>query len=244
MKRILIFLCLSGLLFAGKFEDNLKESVKNKFGLDITIVSSDSLKSIKGLRFAFIKTSDGNTMLWCASEDGKSFIAECNPVSFAKDSDEKLFMKRANEVRVMDEAPINQAIDDLLSSIPEEAGLLLKSKTKTDKLLTIVTDPDCPFCRNELANLREHLKTINVRLIFASVHDEKAFIKSALILKEAKGLQDNEKIISIVEKYYKDIELNEKQLQTNTDVVHAATKTIFDSRLIRGVPKLHYGKLR
>jgi thiol:disulfide interchange protein DsbC len=128
--------------------------------------------------------------------------------------------------------------------VPKEAGLLLKSQIKTDALLTIVTDPDCPYCRAELSNLREHLKSTNVRMIFAPVHDEKAYVKSALILEETKKLNNNEKIISVIEKYYKDIELSEKQMQTKTDIVHDAAETIFGSGLIQGVPYLHNGKLK
>jgi thiol:disulfide interchange protein DsbC len=244
VKKFLTFICLGGLLFAGDFEDNLKESIKNNFGQDMEVISSDSLQSISGLRLAILKTVEGNAMPLYVSEDGRSFLAVSDFFYFHNSSDKDLLIGKIDEIKSINEAAKVKVFDQMFDSIPKEAGLILKSQTKTDELLTIVTDPDCPYCRAELANLRQHLNSTNVRLIFAPVHDEKAFIKSALILEETKKLKDNEKIIAVIEKYYKDIELDEKQLQTKTDVVHGAANTIFGSGLIRGVPYLHNGKMK
>ncbi|MDR2081015.1 MAG: thiol peroxidase [Campylobacteraceae bacterium] len=251
MKKFLTFVCLGGLLFAGGFEDNLKESIKNNFKQDVEVISSDKLKSVSGLRLAVLKTAEGNAMPLYVSEDGKSFLAVSDFFYFDSSSDKDLFVGKIDEIRAINQAATekNEAqkaklFDSLFEGIPSEAGLLLKSQNKTDELLTIVTDPDCPYCRMELTKLREHLKNTNVRMIFAPVHDETAFIKSALILEEAKKLKDNEKIIAVIEKYYQDVELDEKQLQTKTDVVHGAADAIFGSGLIRGVPYLHNGKLK
>jgi thiol:disulfide interchange protein DsbC len=244
MRKFLTCVCFSGLLFADSFEDNLKENMKNILGQEMQILSSNSLKSVNGLRLAVLKTADGSAILLYVSEDGKSFLAS-DFFHFDNNSDKELLIGKINEVNAINQAEKAKLFDSLFESIPSEAGLLFKSQDKTNKLLTIVTDPDCPYCRMELKKLREHLKSTNVRLIFAPVHnDEKVYIKSALILEETKKLKDNEKIIAVVEKYYQDIELNEKQLQTKTDVVHSAANAIFGSGLIRGVPYLHNGKLK
>ncbi|MDR1615329.1 MAG: hypothetical protein LBS26_07185 [Campylobacteraceae bacterium] len=245
MKKCLIcIVCLGGLLFADSFENNLKESIKNNFGQDMQILSSDSLKSINGIRLTVLKTNEGNALPLYVSEDGKSFLAVSDFFLFNDENDKNLLLSKIDEIKKINEAEKATTFDRLFDGIPKEAGLLLKSQTKTDALLTIVTDPDCPYCRAELSNLREHLKSTNVRMIFAPVHDETAFIKSALVLEETKKLNDNEKIISVVEKYYKDINLSEKQLQTKTDIVHNAADIIFGSGLIKGVPYLHNGKLK
>jgi thiol:disulfide interchange protein DsbC len=244
MKKFLTFVCLGGLLFAGEFENNLKENIKNNFKQDIEILSSSSLKSISGIRLVVLKTADGNAMPLYASEDGKSFLAVSDFFYFDNNGDRELLLGKMDEIKTINESANIKVIDKLLNDIPQEASILLKSKNKTDNLLTIVTDPDCPYCRGELTKIKERLKSANVRMIFAPVHDEKAFIKSALILEETKKLKDNEKIISVIEKYYKDIELDEKQTQTKTDIVHGAASTIFGSGLIRGVPYLHNGKLK
>ncbi|MDR0666550.1 MAG: hypothetical protein LBF71_03975 [Campylobacteraceae bacterium] len=244
MKKFLTFICLGGLLIAGDFEDNLKESIKNNFKQDIEVISSNSLKSISGIRLVLLKTIEGNTMPLYVSEDGKSFLAVSDFFYFDNNEDKELLLGKIDEIKAVNEAAKTKEFDKLFDNIPKEAGILLKSKNKTDSLLTIVTDPDCPYCRAELSRLREHLKSTNVRMIFAPVHDEKAFIKSALILEETKKMKDNEKIISVIEKYYQDIELDEKQMQTKTDVVHGAANAIFGSGLISGVPYLHSGKLK
>ncbi|MDR2635332.1 MAG: hypothetical protein LBC08_00730 [Campylobacteraceae bacterium] len=243
MKKLLILVCLGGLLFAGDFEDNLKKSIKANFGQDVEIISSDKLKSINGLHLTVIKIDSGAIPFY-VSEDGKSLLAISEPFLFAHESDKDLLTQRISDINKINSSAKNKLVDDIFDKVPKEAGILLKSKNKTDELLTIVTDPDCPYCRNELANLNEHLKTTNVRIIFSPVHDETAFIKSALILEETKKLKDNEKIISVMQKYYQDVTLDEKQQQTKTDIVHQAANTIFGSGLIRSVPYLHSGKLK
>jgi thiol:disulfide interchange protein DsbC len=234
---------MGGFLFAGEFEDNLQQTIKNSFNQEVQIISVDTFKSINGLRLAVLKSAEGAMPLY-VSADGKSFLAVTDFFYFSDEGDKELLLKRIDEIQTLNKESQAKAFDKLFDSVPQEAGLLLKSQNKTDKLLTIVTDPDCPYCRAEMANLKEHLKSTNVRLIFAPVHDEKAFIKSALILSETKKLKDNEKIIAVMEKYYQNIELDEKQLQTKTDVVHGAANTIFGSGLVRSVPYFHDGKLK
>ncbi|MDR0762078.1 MAG: hypothetical protein LBF13_03380 [Campylobacteraceae bacterium] len=245
MKKFLTFVCLGGLLFAGDFEDNFKETIKNNFKQDIEIISSDKLKGVKGLRIAVFKI-DSSAIPSFVSEDGKSFfvVSTQEPFLLADESDKELLSKRINDVNKINETAKNKIYNDIFDKVPKEAGILLKSQNKTDELLTIVTDPDCPYCRAELANLDNRLKSVNVKMIFAPVHNETAFIKSALILEETKNLKDNAKIISVVQKYYQDVNLSKEQQQTKTDIVHQAADTIFGSGLIRSVPFLHNGKLK
>jgi thiol:disulfide interchange protein DsbC len=248
-KFYLFLLCVAGFAasaFCGEFEDNLKQSVKESFNEELQIVSVDSFKGFAGVSFVVLKNKEGNVMPLYVSKDGKSFLAVSQYFHFADNSDKELFVKKMGEVEELNKQASAKKLDAVFDALPKESYVFLKSKTKSDDLLTIVTDPDCPYCRVELKNLQEHLKTKNVKLLIAPVHDEKAYIKGALILQETKKLkpEDHDKVIAIFEKYYQDIELDDKQSQTNTSVIHNNADKIFGSGFIRGVPYLHNGKIK
>jgi thiol:disulfide interchange protein DsbC len=233
-------------VFGGEFENNLNQTIQTTFQEEFKVLSVDKLKSIKGLSLVILKNKSENVMPLYVSEDGKSFLAVSQYFYFADSADNDLFLKKMEEIKDINKQAEGKQFDVLFDSIPQTSSVLLKSSAKTTDLITIVTDPDCPYCRAELANLREHLKSTNVRIIISPVHDEKAYIKGALILEESKKLKstDTEKIIAVFEKYYKDIELNDKQLKTDTSVIHGNAEKIFNSGLIKGVPYIHSGKLK
>jgi thiol:disulfide interchange protein DsbC len=233
-------------VFGGEFENNLNQTIQSAFQEELQVFSVDKLKSIKGLSLVILKNKSENAFPLYVSEDGKSFLVVSQYFYFAESADSDLFLKKMEEVKDINKQAEDKPFDVLFDSIPQTSSVLLKSSAKTTDLITIVTDPDCPYCRAELANLREHLKSANVRIIISPVHDEKAYIKGALILEESKKLKstDTDKLIAILEKYYKDIELNDKQLKTDTSVIHSNHEKIFDSKLIKGVPYTHHGKLK
>jgi thiol:disulfide interchange protein DsbC len=238
--------CFTANVFGGEFENNLNQTIQSAFKEELQVLSVDKLKSIKGLSLVILKNKSENALPLYVSEDGKSFLVVSQYFYFADSDDNDLFLKKMEEIQEINKQAADKQFDILFDSIPQSSSVLLKSSAKTDDLLTIVTDPDCPYCRAELANLREHLKSANVRLIISPTHNENAYIKGALILEESKKLKstDTEKIIAVFEKYYKDIELDDKQLKTDTSVIHGNAEKIFGSGLIRGVPYIHHGKLK
>jgi len=250
VRKFCLFLVLAGgfaaNVFGGEFENNLNQTIQSAFQEELQVLSVDKLKSIKGLSLVILKNKSENAFPLYVSEDGKSFLVVSQYFYFAESADSDLFLKKMEEVKDINKQAEDKQLDVLFDSIPQTSSVLLKSSAKTNDLITIVTDPDCPYCRAELANLREHLKSANVRIIISPVHDEKAYIKGALILEESKKLKstDTDKLIAVFEKYYKDIELNDKQLKTDTSVIHGNVEKIFSSKLIKGVPYVHSGKLK
>lgn len=247
MKKLLFCLVLMGsftAIFCDDIEKVLADNAKNIFNEDMKVVSVNKLKSIQGLNVVIFKNKQGQAAPVYASEDGKSFLAISNYYYFNDKEDTDLLSRVFEEVESINKQSAAKDADLLFDSLPKEAFILIKSKEKTDNLLTIVTDPDCPYCRNELKGIKNRLKNSNVRMVFAPVHDEKAYIKSALILKETKSLKpsDADKIIAVFEKYYQDIDVSNETVDTK--FVHDNANKIFESGLIRGVPYIHEGKLK
>ncbi|MDR0580046.1 MAG: hypothetical protein LBG21_05530 [Campylobacteraceae bacterium] len=247
MKKILFCLALIGGIgtaFCDDIEKILTNSAKNIFNEEMQAISVNKLKSIKGLNVVLFKNKQGQVFPIYASDDGKSFLAFSNYYYFDDKDDDELLSKVLKDIEDINKQSTTKQVEALFDSFPKEAFIFIESKKKTNNLLTIVTDPDCPYCRNELKDIKNRLKDANVRMILAPVHDEKAFIKSALILKETKNLKpkDADKIIAVFEKYYQDIDVSDKKI--DTQFVHDNADKIFKSGFIRGVPYMHEGKLK
>ncbi|MDR2341723.1 MAG: hypothetical protein LBD84_01605 [Campylobacteraceae bacterium] len=247
MKKLLFCLVFIGgvsTVFCDNIEKVLADNAKNLFNEEVQTISVDKLKSIKGLNVVLFKNKQGQVFPIYASDDGKSFLAFSNYYYFNDKEDDEILSKVLKNIEDINKQSTVKQAEELFDSFPKEAFVFIESEKKTDNLLTIVTDPDCPYCRNELKDIKNRLKNANVRMILAPVHDEKAFIKSALILKETKNLKskDADKIIAIFEKYYQDMDVSDKKIDTN--FVHDNANKIFKSGFIRGVPYIHEGKLK
>lgn len=245
MKKILIgvaFLAFGANIFAQSVNENIQNALKEASGFDTKVVSVSEFESIPGMSIAII-SSDGQAFPLFVSRDGKSIWAVSPFYKFSNQKDNDMMAKKLAEVEEQNKNLSGAKIDELFNKLPKEAFVNIDAKIKTNKLLTIVTEPDCPYCRNELNNLEKHLDNTNIRIVFASVHDQKAFVKAKLILDETKKLKssDREKILAIFKKYYKDIPLSDAQMKIDTTIVEQTTNDIFGSGLIRGVPYLHEG---
>ncbi|MFV0480548.1 MAG: hypothetical protein ACK5LP_01060 [Campylobacteraceae bacterium] len=248
MKKALL---LCSLLFcfslnAQTINKNLETTVGTLIGAPVKVLSVDEFKGIPGVFIAILQDEAGNAFPLYTSKDGKSVWEVGRFYNFSEKSDNDLMTSSIAKLEKIAKESSGKNIEALFDSLPKSSFVTINAKTKTDKLLTIVTDPDCPYCRNELKSLRDHLKTTNVRIVFASVHDQKAFVKAQKILDETKSLNpnDSEKIITIFEKYYKDIPLSDNDMKLDTTAIEFTTNTIFGSGLIRGVPYLHEGTVK
>lgn len=100
------------------------------------------------------------------------------------------------------------------------------------------SDPECPYCRAELANIEQTLKEVNLKLIMTPVHDTSALQKSFLIYKDvAKAKTDSDKV-KVLRKYF-----DQKYTVKEGSVSEADVKKMDDLRQkyfsagVRSVPK-------
>ena len=64
------------------------------------------------------------------------------------------------------------------------------------------SDPECPYCRAELAKIETTLKDSNVEIVLTPVHDISSLQKSSLIYKDAKAAKSDSDKVKILRKYY------------------------------------------
>ncbi|PKT79083.1 thiol peroxidase [Helicobacter winghamensis] len=232
-----------GLLFVlgfasfafGNFEKNFKQGIKELTGVDVEVQVKKQLKSFNGEYFVIGRTSGGDIFPVIVSQDGKHFIGLSSVMNFSKE-DSKMITEEINKAGEAKMKADAEGLKKLFSSFKESDFVVLKGERKNLPTKIVVTDPDCPYCRKHLEGIEAQLKEANLKLIFAPVHEEEAFIKAQLILNESAKVKDNVKKIAILRKYYKDIKLSDKEKKIDIKQVRFTTEKIFGSGLITGVP--------
>ncbi|MDD6055728.1 MAG: thiol peroxidase [Helicobacteraceae bacterium] len=236
MKKI-VFLCVCvfSLSFADNFQANFAKAIKDSSGVSVSVLVKKELESLGGLYFVIGKTQGGDIFPVIVSGDGKYFIGLSSVMHFSKKDSKVIKDSIAKASKDKEEADL-VALNKLFKTFSKDDFIFLEGASKNLPTKIIITDPDCPYCRDELKNAEKQLKEANLKLIFAPVHDKAAFIKAQLALNEGKKAKSTKEKLEILRKYYKDIELSQTQLRTDIKQVQNTTKVIFDSGLVRGVP--------
>lgn len=217
------------------FDVNFKKGIKELTNVDIEIQLKKPLQSFKGEYFVIGRTSNGEIFPMIVSQDGKHFIGLSNIMSFSQEDSEMISkeMQQASEAKMKADS---KALNRLFKSFKESDFITLTGQGKNLPTHIVVSDPDCPYCRQHLQSVESQLKEANLKFIFAPVHNENAFIKAQLILNASAKASDNEAKLALLRKYYSDTPLSPQEKKTDFRQVQSNTEKIFNSGLIRSVP--------
>ena len=230
-----------------EIEKTIKEATKQ----EMKIVEIKKLESFNKFLFVRLETLGGKQIPVYISSDGKSFIGFSQILYTPSEKDNTVISGVLQEITVankkLEAAEIEKSAEEnagkaqnLFNSFTEDRFvLLLSSDPAVTKTIIIVTDPDCPYCKQELNQIENRLRTANIKLIFAPVHDDRAFVKSELIMKETAEVNTIEEKIAIVRKYYIDMPLTQEQMQTDMTKTKDNAQKLFSSGIVKGVPFIH-----
>lgn len=222
------------LLFAGEFENKIESLLKKEIGMESEVVKSldidEGLKFViveakkTGMRLPIFATSNGNSILGYTKE----FFTSRQSVTKKIEQEIEALMEHNKKTR-------DKEIQKLIARIPQNA--IIKLDNKKDKTLVVISDPECPYCRNELRNIEKRLKEANVYMILAPVHGKSAFIKSELIYQKTAKVRSSDEKIEIIRKYFDPkVNLSSEELKIEPTITEKNANIIFNSGLIRGVP--------
>lgn len=222
-----------------EFKKNFIKLLK-EFPDGINIGNFAQLKNA-GTLLLTVTTADGTNIPAFVAQDGKMinglgalFVADDETSLEIKDYIVEV-TKNNKRINAEDEAA-NAKLEKVVGAIPDE--YVLEFDNKDSKQFAIVlTDPECPFCRKHLAyELPELIKQMNVKVYFTPVHPDSSFIKSMLILNEARGKSNDEKL-KIMNKYYdENAKLDAEQEKTDISKLKVYRDVILTESGIRGVP--------
>lgn len=262
MKKILLSGLMSMLLcnvaFAGEKEDKkVLELLKGAFPQEIKIIEK---LEIKGFPFEFIvleESSNKQRFPIYGSKEG-TVVMPFTPKVIMEDP--KVFdpiLAKLEELTKYNQPIIEKLQKEMENKTLENDPNAEKNKTlyktivdnlTTDVILSlgenpklkdvlVVIDPECPFCREELATLEEKTNEYNYKFVFAPVHKKPSFIKSKLIMDQWKGAKTVKDKLAIMNKYFaQNYTLTEEELKTDVTVIEKNVKVIFSTGIVKGVP--------
>jgi len=96
---------------------------------------------------------------------------------------------------------INKNISKIYKNESKKNIISLGNDPKKETMV-IFSDPECPFCKRELASIEKQLKLINIKIIFTPVHGRSSLAKSFLIYKYEKNAKNDKEKIKILRRYF------------------------------------------
>ena len=193
MKKLLLTSVLSfSAIFAASNDDILglydKEALK-AHGLTMEIVKREPLNDGSGFEMVVLKMSQGNM----SQED----------IIFVKDD---IMVQDIVNLKTKKSLKAEFEADALLGKISEvyhkeEPKNIIKLGNDANKpTLLMLTDTNCPYCKMEIGNIEESLKTNNYEIIMVSVGGENSHQKSAKIYEEVANAKDDAAKIAVLKK--------------------------------------------
>ncbi|MFP4332564.1 MAG: hypothetical protein ACLFQJ_04635, partial [Campylobacterales bacterium] len=187
-KVVLLGALISVVAVAGKFESNIEAMFKDELGMEAKVLKS--IEVDKGLMFVVAEAKDsGMQMPVFASSGGKAIIAFSEKFFTQSESMKQKISQEIESVVANNQQAKNKEVKKLLSDLPKDSFLEIGSG---DKEILVISDPECPYCRQELANIEKRLDGTKMKMVLAPVHGKESFIKSELIYKNSKGKSDKE----------------------------------------------------
>ena len=84
----------------------------------------------------------------------------------------------------------------------DKANIIVLGSDPKKPTIIMFSDPECPYCRAELAKIETTLKYSNVEIVLTPVHDISSLQKSSLIYKDVKSAKSDSDKVKILRKYY------------------------------------------
>lgn len=234
MKKIPSFLALSYFLLAASNEDIIK-FYESTLKLQYPSAKVSVLKRDKVAKTGFESVELGIEI------DGQKqkeilFTKDDLVVPDIIDIKEKISYRNEYEMAEFMQSKL-EFENKALKALKDEKQIIKIGDSKKP-LVYVFTDPECPYCRQHLKNIKEELKNNQIAFIITPVHPKSAFEKAALIYKEAANAKTDAQKIAIFEKYYDE---NIKNYDKVSDKELKAMYALFDKYKnlgLRSVPTI------
>lgn len=240
----LLTLACSAQLFAASFEENLAQ-ILSQTGHKVKIISSKTLVGMNDMRIVNVEFSNATGAQrtpFLATADGKGAVI-FNALFFSanKEQNEAIIESVLSEVDAFNQSKKNSLLNALFESLPSERFVEIPSpKSGITKTTIIVSSPDCPYCREELAKLDNRLLSSNVKMVIVPLNGQESYVRAQILVNELQKANTTARKIEILKKIYApNYQIPEKQKKIDTSFVAQNAEMVFKSGLIRSVPYIH-----
>lgn len=195
MKKVILFVAsfFAANLFAAtdaQIINHFKNTIQVP-NISIEVVERHSVEGVAGMDFVTLNLSDG-------TRAQKLSIFTKDDLIFP----DVISIKQGGSIKEMMEMAELQKKMSVLYTKEDKKNIVSLGNDAKKETIVVFTDPECPYCRQELGNIEERLKTNNVKLIFTPVHQRTSLEKSVLIYNEAAKAKNDAEKIKIIRKYF------------------------------------------
>lgn len=227
MKKIIIASLVASSFAFGASDEQIKGFYSQMLPSNVKVSIDERIKVQDDIEAIVVKLSDDkvseNDVIFTKGDfvfpdvidlkEGKSYKSEIN---------NKIIDKKVSVVYK------SESKDNIIS-----LGNDSKKPTKV-----MFSDPECPYCRAELAQIEKHLKTENIKIILTPVHDISSLEKSHLIYKETATAKSDSDKVKILRKYFaEDAKVPENSVSEKEVAKMNELRQKYFSAGIRSVPK-------
>ena len=195
MKKVILFVAsfFAANLFAAtdaQIINHFKNTIQVP-NISVEVVERHSVEGVAGMDFVTLNLSDG-------TRAQKLSIFTKDDLIFP----DVISIKQGGSIKEMMEMAELQKKMSVLYKKEDKKNILSIGNDAKKETSVIFTDPECPYCRQELDGIEERLKTNNIKIIFTPVHERSSLEKSVLIYNEAAKAKNDAEKIKIMRKYY------------------------------------------
>lgn len=231
MKKSIIALSLLGINLAFGANPALEKMLLERTGEKIKVVKEIPMEDLRNMKLVVLETAQ-QQMVFLANGNNNTIVAIDS--TFLTSNNQTL-ATISKEIKLAQMASAKSTGDKIIKGAKENnyPVISLKSPTKTNKTLYVVTDPNCPYCRDELDHVEDRLKTHNIKMIIVGILHESSLSKAEDAYQAVAKLKTNDQKIAALRKIYY------PSYQTNTTPTQ---KTLGITNLIResGVNSVPY----
>lgn len=236
-KLILISSVTLAVCFAG-FEDDVKALIKKETGIDVSVVSVTDFKDAKNLKLVVVEqTGNLQQLPAIVTSDAKMFMGLSNIFFTSSSADGEIVGKAIGEVMKNNDASKKRAAGKLIDKLDSSEYISLTGKSKNAKTYFIVSDPNCGYCREELRNLEDKLKTHNVNMVVVGILSEDSKKRAAYIMNNITNTMSNDEKIKIIKEVYSNNFKAPKNIDTSA--IEKTVETLFSNGVLTGVPFIY-----
>ena len=229
MKKVILFVAsfFAANLFAAtdaQIINHFKNTIQVP-NISVEVVERHSVEGVAGMDFVTLNLSDG-------TRAQKLSIFTKDDLIFP----DVISIKQGGSIKEMMEMAELQKKMSVLYKKEDKKNILSIGNDAKKETIVIFTDPECPYCRQELDGIEERLKTNNIKIIFTPVHERSSLEKSVLIYNEAAKAKNDAEKIKIMRKYY-DENVKYDQKISDTEVARIdELKLKYFGAGVKGVP--------
>lgn len=239
VKKILLALAIvaSGS-FAASFNDNIESMIKKETQTDVKVVEKIELKGSKDLVFIIIEVADNSERVpLFATKNGNTIMGLSNIFFTNSKADKDVINKAIEDTLAYNQNSKKLAAEKLLEALKPEQYIALKSSAKNPKTYFIVSDPNCGYCREELKDIDNKLKTHDVNIVVVGILGEDSQKKSAYLMNRINNKMSQKDKLNEIREVFSS---NFKAPKTiDIGEIRDTTDFLFKTGVITGVPYIH-----